>query len=328
MPSTLTPMESQHLTELHTRFVSGTFSESDVSALMMLLREKSSGGPILELANSIAHVERNSGEFFKRIRDNQSLVNDLGKRSGIIEGRDIFDAPAFTKNLNTTLDKLRFEALNESVAELIFLCCLSLLQNSGFRGGKTFGELRLVLTSDRFNLEALMPVEAQGKRISMALTVTGAPNRWLPVCNPRASIGATQPVLVKVQNFRPLIEGFKPFEVYIERAPPISESDVAALVVGLPVLTRTRTGVVFAPLSRLPMSLRHDGERLIVEGVPDFFRAGSQHEQVLKLIRLMLRACVHDDSGAHWFLEGLAIAPDGFHNHWVGRGSPTCTRPA
>lgn len=75
------------------------------------------------------------------------------------------------------------------------------------------------------------------------------------------------------------------------------------------------------------MPLRYHGSRLTVAGLPEFFRGGSDYERAPKAIRSRLEACVHDDSGAHWFLEALPLAPDGFHSHWVGRGPATCTRP-
>ncbi|MGH8285931.1 MAG: hypothetical protein ACRETT_09210, partial [Steroidobacteraceae bacterium] len=93
-----------------------------------------------------------------------------------------------------------------------------------------------------------------------------------------------------------------------------------------PRLSRTAEGMVFTPGEGTPMPLRYDGERLTVAGRPEFFRGGSQYEAILKAIHRALGACVHDDAGAHWFLP-LAVAPDGFHSHWVGRGSETCTRP-
>jgi hypothetical protein len=132
---------------------------------------------------------------------------------------------------------------------------------------------------------------------------------------------------VSVIDSAPIIEGFKPFEVHIEREPPIARSDVKELAARLG-LAELENGIVYAPANRPTMTLRHDGRRLTVPGLPDYFRAGSEYESVLKMARLSLRACVHDDAGAHWFLEGLEVAPDGFHCHWVGKGSATCTRPA
>ena len=327
MGSSLNPKERQRLAEFHACFKGGTFSETDVSALLVLLREKSNGGPIRELAHSIAHSERNSGEFFQRVRENQSLLNEIGKRSGILDARYIFSDPEFVQNLNETLRRHGFDELDPGIIDLIFLCCLSLLQGGSVKGGKTFGELHLALTSERFELRADMPIEHNGKTVRVVFPVAAVANRWLPVCNPRAHVDSSEPVVIKVENFTPVVEGFKPFEVHIERAPPIGEADLAGLVSSMPMLHRTPDGLVFTPPGGSAMPLRYDRSRLTIEGLPEFFRGGTEYERVLREIRLRLGACVHDDGGAHWFLEGLAVAPDGFHSHWVGRGSATCTRP-
>lgn len=78
----------------------------------------------MELAHSITHSERNSGEFFQRVRANQSLLNDLGKRSGVVDARDLFSDEAFASNLNDTLSRLGFETLDKGIIDLILPCAL------------------------------------------------------------------------------------------------------------------------------------------------------------------------------------------------------------
>jgi hypothetical protein len=324
----LTPKEHQHLTELHSRFQIGTFSETDVSALLILLREKSNGGAIMELANSIAHAERNSGEFFKRIKANQSLLNDLGKRAGTLDARYMFTDASFASSLTDTLKRHGFDQFDRDVADLIFLCGLSLLQGSSVKGGATYGQIHIGLTSEHFELRAQMPIQHNGKTVQAAFPLAAVANKWIPICNPRASLQPNAPVIIKVESFKPLISGFAPFEVHIERAPSISDNDLASLIRLIPRLSRSPEGLEFTPKLGPSMSLRYDGERLTVQGLPDYFRPGSEYELALMSMNFCLGACVHDDSGAHWFLNGLDKAPDGFVCHWVGKGSPTCTRPS
>lgn len=325
--ATMTAKQVQHLGELHARFSAGTFSETDASALLVLLREKSGGGPIVELAHSIVHAERNSGQFFERIKQNREVLNNLGRKPGVVRGGDVFAYTDFAQNLDETLVRYGFASLAPALYELIFLCSLSLLQGSGVKAGKTFGELSLSHTSDRFALLATTPVTYNGREVSVVFPVASVVNRWIPVCNPRAQLSAHGPVRVSVIESAPVVEGFKPFEVHIEREPPISRSDVRELAVRLG-LGEQEDSIVYSPSGKPAMTLNYDGRRLTVRGIPEFFRAGSDYERILKGARLTLGACVHDDAGAHWFLEGLDIAPDGFHCHWVGKGSPTCTRPA
>lgn len=268
----MTTKEKQHLTVLHSRFCSGSFSETDVSAVLVLLREKSNGGPIKELAHSIAHSERNSGEFFRRVRENQALLNDLGKRAGLLDARYIFSDSAFAANLNETLRRHGFDELDRTVIDLIFLCGLSLLQGGSVKGGKTFGKLHLALTSEHFELRAEMPIEHKGRTVSVVFPLAAVGNRWLPICNPRAHVDSLGPVAVKIENFSPVVDGIKPFEVHVERAPPIDENDLAALISSEPRLSRTPDGLAYTPTVGPVMPLRYDGSRLTIPGLPDFFR--------------------------------------------------------
>lgn len=271
MAIAINPKERQHLAELHARFHSGTFSETDVSAFLVLLREQSGGGAIKELAHSIAHSERNSGEFFRRVRENQSLLNDLGKRSGILDGRYLFSGNDFAGNLNDALRKHGYDELQSPIPDLIFLCALSLLQNGSVKGGKTFGELQLSVTNEHFELVATMPIEHQGKQVRAAFPLAAVANRWLPICNPRAHLNATAPVIVKVESGVPTVRGFKPFEVYIERDPRLSRADLEALTRMDARITLSAAGVVFTPGEGVPLQLTFDGERLTLTGHPDFF---------------------------------------------------------
>jgi hypothetical protein len=76
------------------------------------------------------------------------------------------------------------------------------------KGGKTFGELHMALTSERFELRVDMPIEHNGKPVRVVFPLAAAANRWLPVCNPRAHVDSSGPVVVKVENFTPVVEGF------------------------------------------------------------------------------------------------------------------------
>lgn len=325
--ATMTAKQVQHLGELHARLSAGVFSETDVSALLVLLREKSRGGPIQELAHSIVHSERDSGLFFWRMKQNHDLLNDFGRKSGVVHSGDIFSSDDFAQNLDDTFVRFGFPSLARPLDDLIFLCGLSLLQGGSVKAGNTFGELSLAVTSERFELHATILVQFQGKEVRVAFPVASVTNRWIPVCNPRAHLSAQGAVRVSVVDLAPIIEGFKVFEVYIERLPPIAQSEVKELAARLG-LAEQGNDIVYSPASKPAMTLRYDGQRLTVRGLPPFFEAGSDYERILKSARSSLGACVHDDAGAHWFLEGLEVAPDGFHCHWVGKGSATCTRPA
>jgi len=319
--------EVQHLQELHARFSAGTFTETEVHAALVLLREHDRLGPVRELAHSIAHSERNSGQLFERVLANREVLNNFRQKPGLVVCGDVFSADEFAQSLNRAITKAGLPALDTATTELILLCGLSLIQGGTVRAGKPFGEFLLTMTHERFQLLAKTEFQYQAKPLSVLFPVLSVPNHWLPVCNPRATIESHGLIRVTVHDSQPAIGGLKPFEVHLERAPPISEKDLDLALSVDPRLGRVAGGLVFTPLIDTPMQMKFDGERLTIPGMPSYFKPGSDYVALLMRLRQLLSACVHDDAGAHWFLEGLDLAPDGFHCHWVGRGSATCTKP-
>jgi hypothetical protein len=322
----LTPKELERLRIAHTAIVRGTFDEGTVAELLWLLRFQSYGA-LREIGNFIAHAERDSGEFLKRIAANAEALENLGKRSGVVDARHVIPAERFATDLNSTLARVAFGMLSRETSDFVLLCCLSRLQGATVKTESRSGELSLVVHEGRCSLVATAPFNYNGRTSRFRFPVSAVPSAWLPVCNPRAHVRPTGLVSVRIIDGKPDVVGFAPFEVHFERAPPISLDEVDALH-GVAGLRRTQAGLEYVGPTGSPMVLRYDGSRLTVAGLPEFFAPGSATESALRDIRQRLGACVHDDGGAHWFLDGLALAPDGYHCHWVGAGSATCTRPA
>lgn len=327
----MSPKEQQLLAKLCERFESGTFSELDVSCLLTLLRDSVGNGPVRELAQHIAHRERNSGAFFHRIRDNKRALDKLGKKPGRVVSGDVFSSVEFAHSLNGALTRFGMRELGAEITDLVFLCGLSLMQGTRVSDGRTsFGELSMCLTAERFLLCAQIAVKHDRRAVPVIFVVLSVSNHWLPVCNPRATIEAANTVSVSVARGIPIIDGYKPFQVYVERDPPITESELVAGIAADTRLSRPDAQSVCAiPAGRGELALRWDGKRLIVPGRPEYFAAGSEYVDILRSLSRRLGACVHDDARAHWFLESphTPLPPDGFHCHWVGRGSATCNMP-
>jgi hypothetical protein len=327
----LTPKQTQQIKDIHARFVAGTFSETDVHAALMLLRFHSGKGDVRDLGDSIAHPERDRGRFFDRMRHNQEVLNNRGKKSGVIDGGPIITANTFAANINQSFARLGLAELALPQCDLLLLCGLSLLQGGTMKanenGSVEFGSIFLELTADAFVLQASIPVAAHGKTVRAQFTVASVPNEWLPICNPRATIKPDGLVQVEVAAGVPIIRGFAPFMTYLERAPAIHDGDIAKLLTDEANLQRAESGLLYLAQSGKAMPLHYDGGRLLVPGLPEYFRAQGEFSDALKRIASRLGACVHDDSGAHWFLDELGMPPDGFQAHWIGRASATCTRP-
>jgi hypothetical protein len=212
---------------------------------------------------------------------------------------------------------------------------MSLMQGGRMiRSGQTaaLGRLSLCLTQAAFELSCSITINHKGQETSAEFVVLTVPNYVLPICNPRARVPSQNVVRVCVDDSRPIIDGFPPFEIHIERDPPITAAELDALVVSDPRLTRTNDqNFTFKPESGSPLVLRYDGRRISAPGSPEHFVLGSESATWMKALSRRLGACVHDDANAHWFVEPVAalggIPPDGFHCHWIGRAGPTCTRP-
>ena len=327
----LTPKQAEHFAALHARMVEGNFGEPEVSSFLVTLRQHCDG-TVKEVGNSIAHSERDSGRLFKRIRENLDALNALGTRVSEIR-TTLFTAEDFAVDLNASLARCDEGHLPRETCDLIFLCGLSLIQGGTMRGKKhaeAFGRLSVAVSAAEIELHATIPITLPGKQpVPVVFPVTSVPNRWIPLCNPRAHVRPKSTITVDVKNFRPTILGLPEFNVHVERAPPIDAAELHALVNAMPRLRESVGGLEYTSGDGRAMPITFDGTRLSVSGLPEFFVAGSEFSDALKVIATTLRACVHDDANAHWFLEGTLFPtpPDGFHCHWIGRASATCTRP-
>lgn len=324
----MTPKELQHLTTLHGHVVAGTFTETDVSALLMILRAHVGNGSLKELSHHMAHNERDRGKFFKRILANKEAIDNIGRKPGKIVSGDVFTVDDFGKELNRALENFDLDPLSNEQIELVVICIISLLQGGSFTKGKKFAELSLVATTESFQLCATVTIRHKGKDVGVQFVVLTVPNRWLPICNPRAHLKPDTLVVAKVKDGELRLEGFKPFEVYIERDPPIKPAEFDAALKKDPRLSKPDSKTVRATAKDgATLDMRWDGKRLTMYGRPEHFHSGTEMADVIRQLAERLDACVHDDSDAHWFLPGLEIADDGFHSHWIGHRGPTCNRP-
>ncbi len=323
----MTPKELQHLTTLHGRLAAGTFSETDVSAFLMILRAHAGNGSLKELSHHMAHNERDRGKFFKRILANKEAIDNLGRKPGKIVSGDVFTVDDFGKELNRALKKVKLAPLPVAKIELIVICIMSLLQGGTFKKGKNFAELSLIATTADFQLCATVTCRHKGKDVRVQFVVLTVPNRWLPICNPRAHLDPDNLVIAKVEDDILHLQGFKPFEVYIERDPPFDLDDIDLALAKDPRISRTDSKTLRAlAKDGSTLNIRWDGTRLTMDGRPEHFQSSSEIADVIRQLAERLGGCVHDDSAAHWFLPGLTVADDGFHSHWVGSGGPNCNR--
>lgn len=324
----MTPKERQRLEQLRAAIESGSFTESDASALLMILRETIGNGPLKELSHHIAHSERDKGRFFKRILANQQVLENLGRKAGILKSGGIFTVADFGRDLNKALTKCRLDPLGSAAIERLLVCVMSLLQGCTYVKGKRFAELSVGATTAHICLWATVKFQHKGKEVAAKFVVLTVPNRWLPICNPRASIEPNGLLEVVAKDGDIELAGFKPFRVQIERDPPITKAAIDAVVEADVQLTWLNATIIRATASDITASIEWDGQRLTLDGLPEYFHTSSEMSGVIQRLAQRLEACVHDDSNAHWFLPELEISDDGFHSHWIGSAGPTCNRRA
>lgn len=324
----MTPKEHQRLTQLRDRVESGTLTESDVSAFLMILREHVGDGYVTELSHHIAHSERDRGKFFRRIFDNKKALDDYGKKPVTIISRDVFTISVFAHDLNKALENRKLLPLSDEAVERLVVFIMSLLQGCTYKKGHRFAELSVNANAEKICLTATTKIKFKGREVDVSFLVLTVPNRWLDIGNPRANITPTGLLEVVANDGELDLKGFQTFQLYIEREPAITQDALdAAIKADGRVRKVDANKVQIVATDGLTVDMQWDGAKLIFDGRPTYLHNSTETAAVIADFAGRLSACVHDDSNAHWFLPGLEVPDDGFHCHWVGGGGPTCNKP-
>lgn len=130
MSSTIDAKQRQLIQRFYETIQSGTFDETDVHSLLILLRETVKHGDLVrELADFIAHRNKDRGEVHHylaniaiKLADKQLLTSDV---------HEVFTRRKIGDRLNTALyaDPLKLDPLDDTIINAVVACILSLLQN-------------------------------------------------------------------------------------------------------------------------------------------------------------------------------------------------------
>ena len=115
----MTPKELQQLASLRSRIAGGSFTETDVSALLIVLRNHIGDGPLRELSHHMAHNERDRGRFFQRILANKTALDNLGQKPGKLVSGDVFTAAELGIQLNRALKQVGLPPVSDDALELV-----------------------------------------------------------------------------------------------------------------------------------------------------------------------------------------------------------------
>jgi hypothetical protein len=120
------PKERFILADLHTKIISGSFTERDVLELFIILRDHAKKDSLVaEFGHFVAHRERNQGKLKTVIENFQS---NLDNRT--VGGIQVITQAEIHKSLNEILQDLRLPEISVEVANQIMVCIISILQSA------------------------------------------------------------------------------------------------------------------------------------------------------------------------------------------------------
>lgn len=143
-----------------------TFDEKDIYAFLILIRAVSKDQePIIwELANFVAHRERDRGEFWDVLSRTKSFFNADGIKLGdTFEVKPVFNAQEIKDSLNSLFGRLGLASLSDVAANGVLLCIISLLHAARImnKGGTEVGTLlfaydsRYIYLFGRFSVQTM-----------------------------------------------------------------------------------------------------------------------------------------------------------------------------
>ncbi len=179
--------EHWQVSRLHAQIVQGTFSEEDVFALLMLLREYSAkDSPVRECADFIAHREKDRGQIFEYLVRTKNVLDNLGKVSTVLEIKPVFSMPEMKSCLESCLAQFSLAALTDLVVNGLLVCIISLLQDVRLvrRDGVPIGVLEVAISKTEVVL--LGKVRLDSKPVNVVFPVFVAKNDFMDI--PEASV--------------------------------------------------------------------------------------------------------------------------------------------
>ena len=165
--------------ELCRRITQQIFHERDVLALLILLRGHSAAdSPVRELADFIAHREKDRGALKKYVQHvvayGQALANGT---AGQLKIEPVFTSAAFRDSLNAVLAGLSIPVFPNERSDDVLACTMSLLQDVRvFHEKKEIGRLGLSRFAGDLWLHGSVIMEPKGVQVVFPALIV--PNRY------------------------------------------------------------------------------------------------------------------------------------------------------
>jgi len=176
---TVDQKERELLADLHGRVKGRTFHERDILALLILLRPRAvARSPVLELADFVAHRDRDRGLSQKAVAGLRTFLHGAGNRKLTVA--PVFTAAAFCSSLNATFQGYQLDSLDAEKSTDVLAAAISLLQDVQLLDqGQRMGRLAMARTKHDLHLLGLAHL-AQGRErpIEVGITILSVPNRY------------------------------------------------------------------------------------------------------------------------------------------------------
>jgi len=119
----------------HNKLVAHECDEDDVYATLILLRECSSkSSPLREVADFIAHRERDRGAVFQYLSDTKKqFINASQRKPFSLTINEVYSEHEFTDALNAAFSIMHLANITPEAGSMAMACVISLLQGARFR---------------------------------------------------------------------------------------------------------------------------------------------------------------------------------------------------
>ncbi|WP_043982267.1 hypothetical protein [Priestia megaterium] len=175
--------EKSLIVHYHNKFSQNTFDEKDVYAFLILIRNQSKGIKCInELADFIAHRDKDRGLIKEYLDLTQQKFNNFGKEDMVIEIKEVFSFKEIKAGVNKILQEIGLEGLsNEKINDLL-TCIISILQHVKITDGKgrrEIGKLYFSISNKQISLLGKVKMSYQGELIDIVFPVLSVKNNYI-----------------------------------------------------------------------------------------------------------------------------------------------------
>jgi hypothetical protein len=176
--------ETQLVDYYHNIITTKAFSEKDIFALLMILRQYADKlSPVYEFANFVAHREKDRGFIKEYLETTKHKLDNIGKINTIIEIRPVFSIEEIEKSFNLVFKKLGKPEIPSEILNDVIICIIMLLQDVRIfdKRNRPIGKLVVGLSKTKLSLIGM--VKTSERKVSVLFPVLEARNTIAMLAN-------------------------------------------------------------------------------------------------------------------------------------------------